>query len=75
MNEEDMKHKKLSADQISLYHMVQRHVKRELREVRKEFLASAACQGIMQLSEISLQAMKHGQLVYKCLPTVHKLQP
>ncbi|KAI9917686.1 hypothetical protein PsorP6_012393 [Peronosclerospora sorghi] len=58
MNEEDMKHKKLSADQISLYHMVQRQVKRELRKVKKEFHTSAACQDIMQLSEISLQAMK-----------------
>ncbi|KAI9913500.1 hypothetical protein PsorP6_006221 [Peronosclerospora sorghi] len=65
-NEEYMKHKKLSADQISLYHMVQRQVKRDLRKVRKEFLISSACQDIMQLSEISLQAMKHGQLVYKC---------
>ncbi|KAG6615723.1 rab2 family gtpase [Phytophthora cinnamomi] len=58
LNEEEMKHKKLSADQVSLYHMVQRQVKRELRKVRKEFLTSAARRDIMQLSETSLQAMK-----------------
>jgi hypothetical protein len=58
LNEEEMKHKKLSADQVSLYHMVQRYVKRELRKVRKEFLTSAARRDIMQLSETSLQAMK-----------------
>ncbi|ETI33029.1 hypothetical protein F441_20162 [Phytophthora nicotianae CJ01A1] len=58
LNEEEMKHKKLSADQISLYHMVQRQVKRELRKVRKEFLTSTARRDIMQLSETSLQAMK-----------------
>ncbi|KAI9917138.1 hypothetical protein PsorP6_012363 [Peronosclerospora sorghi] len=38
MNKEDIKHKKLSADKISLYHMVQRQVKRELRKVRNKFL-------------------------------------
>ncbi|CAH0481922.1 unnamed protein product [Peronospora belbahrii] len=59
LNEEEMKHKKLSADQISLYHLVQRQVKRELRKVRKEYLTSVARQDIMQLSETSLQAMKH----------------
>ncbi|KAG7380350.1 hypothetical protein PHYPSEUDO_007277 [Phytophthora pseudosyringae] len=58
LNEEEMKHKKLSADQVSLYHMVQRQVKRELRKMRKEFLTSAARRDIMQLSETSLQAMK-----------------
>ncbi|KAF1780959.1 Ankyrin repeat-containing domain [Phytophthora cactorum] len=58
LNEEEMKHKKLSADQVSLYHMVQRQVKRELRKVRKEFLTSAARRDIMQLSETSVQAMK-----------------
>lgn len=58
LNEEEMKRKNLSADQISLYHMVQRQAKRELRKVRKEFLTSAARRDIMQLSEISLQTMK-----------------
>ncbi|KAG3111055.1 hypothetical protein PI124_g9839 [Phytophthora idaei] len=58
LNEEEMKHKKLSADQVSLYHMIQRQVKRELRKVRKEFLTSAARRDIMQLSETSVQAMK-----------------
>lgn len=58
LNEEEMKHKKLSVDQVSLYHMVQRQIKRELRKVRKEFLTSAARRDIMQLSETSLQAMK-----------------
>ncbi|KAG1700669.1 hypothetical protein DVH05_011530 [Phytophthora capsici] len=58
LNEEEMKHKKLSADQVSLYHMVQRQTKRELRKVRKEFLNSSARRDIMQLSETSLQAMK-----------------
>ncbi|KAH7463625.1 hypothetical protein PRIC1_006670 [Phytophthora ramorum] len=58
LNEEEMKHKKLTTDQVSLYHMVQRQAKRELRKVRKEFLTSAARRDIMQLSETSLQAMK-----------------
>ncbi|KAI9987043.1 hypothetical protein PInf_022901 [Phytophthora infestans] len=58
LNEEEMKHKKLSTDQVSLYYMVQRQVKRELRKVRKEFLTSAARRDIMQLSETSVQAMK-----------------
>ncbi|TDH70438.1 hypothetical protein CCR75_007680 [Bremia lactucae] len=58
LNEEEMKRKKLSADQVLLYHMVQRQVKRELRKVRKEFLSSAARRDIMQLSEFSLQTMK-----------------
>ncbi|CAI5700413.1 unnamed protein product [Peronospora effusa] len=64
LNEEEMKHKKLSADQISLYHMVQRQVKRELRKVRKEFLTSAARRDIMQLSETSLQAMKQELIAF-----------
>lgn len=63
-NEEAMKHKKLSADQVSLYHMVQRQVKRELRKVRKEFLTSAARRDIMQLSETSLQAMKQQLITF-----------
>lgn len=58
LNEEEMKHMKLSTDQVSLYYMVQRQVKRELRKVRKEFLTSAARRDIMQLSETSVQAMK-----------------
>ncbi|CEG50345.1 rab2 family gtpase [Plasmopara halstedii] len=58
LNEEEMKRKNLSTDQMLLYHMVQRQVKRELRKVRKEFLTSAARRDIMQLSEISLQTMK-----------------
>uniref|UniRef100_M4BF20 Uncharacterized protein n=1 Tax=Hyaloperonospora arabidopsidis (strain Emoy2) TaxID=559515 RepID=M4BF20_HYAAE len=64
LNEEEMKTKKLSADQVSLYHMVQRQVKRELRKVRKEFLTSAARRDIMQISETSLQAMKQELIVF-----------
>ncbi|KAG7400955.1 hypothetical protein PHYBOEH_003866 [Phytophthora boehmeriae] len=64
LNEEEMKHKKLSTDQVSLYHMVQKQVKRELRKVRKEFLTSAARQDIMQLSETSLQAMKQELIAF-----------
>ncbi|CAI5712920.1 unnamed protein product [Peronospora destructor] len=64
LNEEEMKHRKLLADQISLYHMVQRQVKRELRKVRKEFLTSVARRDIMQLSETSLQAMKQELIAY-----------
>ena len=59
-----MKKKKMSTDQVSLYHMVQRQVKRELRKVRKEFLTSAARRDIMQISETSLQAMKQELIVF-----------
>ncbi|RLN27209.1 hypothetical protein BBO99_00001818 [Phytophthora kernoviae] len=64
LNEEEMKHKKLSTDQTSLYHMVQKQVKRELRKVRKEFLTSTARRDIMQLSETSLQAMKQELIAF-----------
>ncbi|CAI5739611.1 unnamed protein product [Hyaloperonospora brassicae] len=64
LNEEEMKKKKMSTDQVSLYHMVQRQVKRELRKVRKEFLTSAARRDIMQISETSLQAMKQELIVF-----------
>ena len=58
LNEEEMKHKKLSTDQASLNHMVQWQAKRELRKIRKRCLTSAARWDIKQLSETILQAMK-----------------
>ncbi|RLN74130.1 hypothetical protein BBJ28_00022068 [Nothophytophthora sp. Chile5] len=64
LNEEEMKHKKLSADQVALYRLVQRQAKRELRKVRKEFEASSARRDIAQLSETSAQAMKQELIAF-----------
>ncbi|RLN91347.1 hypothetical protein BBJ28_00008944 [Nothophytophthora sp. Chile5] len=64
LNEEEMKHKKLSPDQVALYRLVQRQAKRELRKVRKEFEASSARRDIVQLSETSAQAMKQELIAF-----------
>ena len=58
LNEEKLKHKKMSTDQVSLNHMVQWQAKRELRKIRKKCLTSAARWDIMQLNKTCLQAMK-----------------